>query len=163
MKRLQLLPELLSRGPVHVALDGTGVHSVDRGPLNELSRPCPRHGLQRSLRSAVQGVRLEAHARSNGGDVDDAAREVVWQVRQDCLRDHDGGQDIDSVNAVKFFGWNLVLGIVTPDASIIDEDVDAEGAIGSGEVGFGHLDDSLACFLRLDQVRLKRDDLDAVL
>ena len=86
-QRLHLPLKLLARSAIHIRRDRPGIDGIDRGAFRQLARPGPRHGLQRRLRAAVDGLPDGAQRRADGRDVDDAAGAVRGQVRHRGLHE----------------------------------------------------------------------------
>lgn len=67
---------------------------------------------------------MESGGGGYGGEVDDAAGAVVWEIGHDGLGEEEGTKDVDSVLPVEVVGCDFFKGAVVGDIGIVDEDVD---------------------------------------
>ena len=81
----------------HICRHRARVYRVNGRSLAQLAGPGPRHGVQRCLCSAIDGLALEAARGGHGRDVDDSARAVVGQVRHGSLHEQQRAQHIDGI------------------------------------------------------------------
>lgn len=159
---LDLALELVAVLVVHLAQDGARVDGVDRGPLRELARPRPRHGLERRLGAAVHGLLDEARRRRDGRQVDDAAGSVAREKGLRGLGEEQRAQDVDLVGRVKVVDRDLGQRVVGGDSGIVYQDINLELGTVLGKVLPGCINELLWTF-RCAQVGSKSERLDIVL
>lgn len=117
----------------HGAGNGTRVDAVHRSTIvAQLGGPAARQALQRRFRRAVQAHGLEAGARADGTDVDDAPPGV--EVGEERLREQDHTPHVHAVHEVDVGRCDVGERAHNVNTGVVDEDVDVEGERGRGSI-----------------------------
>jgi len=145
-KRPDMLNKPIRHIRIHFCQHGPRIDGIDRTPLAQLSRPRPRHGLERRFGPAVDRLADKAGGARDGRDVYDPAGPVRGEVRLRGLDEKQGAQDVDAVRGVKVGHLDLRDGVYDGHAGVVDDDVDLELAVALGESILGGRDESGGTF-----------------
>lgn len=137
-----LLLEFLRSASIHIRRHRTRIDSINSRSLRELSRPRPRHRLQRRLGAAVNALVLKPERRADAADIDNASAAVVREIGQHGFHEEQRTADVDVVERREIRRVAVLNRQVARDARVLHDDVDLQlAALGVLEVVRGHVDD----------------------